>query len=292
MKSIKQRPMRHHFRVHSGKPLDLHKSSTECAPYYKDDSDYDHQLSELTSKVSKHQDLLFADRRYGVLLIFQGMDAAGKDGSIKHVMSHLNPQGVTVHSFGPPSSEELQHDFLWRTHQVIPERGKFGVFNRSYYEEVLTVRVHQELLDAERIPKENLGSDLWRDRLRDIAEHEAYLYRQGYRILKFFLHISKSEQKKRLRDRLDEPWKNWKIGPGDVEERAYWKRYQKFYAEAMKATSRDEAPWYVVPGDDKKNARLLISKILLETMQELPLKYPEITASRKRELKEIRRVLK
>jgi len=242
--------------------------------------------------MSAQQDLLYASDRYAVLLIFQAMDAAGKDGAIKHVMSGVNPQGCQVFSFKHPSGEELQHDFLWRTTRNLPERGKIGIFNRSYYEEVLIVRVHRELLLAEGLPDEpKHDAKLWDERYRSIANIETHLHLNGTRIVKFFLHLSKEEQRKRFLARIDEPEKNWKFSQADVEERKYWKRYMEVYGDCLGATSTDKAPWYVVPADDKQNARLIVSRIILDTLEELKMAYPTVSSARRRELQSIRRQL-
>jgi PPK2 family polyphosphate:nucleotide phosphotransferase len=227
-----------------------------------------------------------------VLLIFQAMDAAGKDGAIKHVMSGVNPQGCQVFSFKHPSAEELEHDFLWRTTQALPERGRIGIFNRSYYEEVLIVRVHPEILQAQNIPDRLLDPEtIWPDRYRSIVNMEEHLHRNGTRIIKFFLHLSEEEQRKRFLERIDEPDKNWKFSQADMQERKFWKQYMQAYEECLGATSTADAPWYVVPADDKENARLVISEIILGTFKSLELNYPKASAEHKRELQSIRKQL-
>jgi PPK2 family polyphosphate:nucleotide phosphotransferase len=224
-----------------------------------------------------------------VLLIFQAMDAAGKDGAIRHVMSGVNPQGCQVFSFKQPSPTELDHDFLWRTTRSLPERGRIGIFNRSYYEEVLIVRVHPEILETERLPDPLVDSKtIWSERYRSIVDLERHLYCNGTRIIKFFLHLSKEEQRKRFLERIDEPDKNWKFSMADVEERKYWNDYMKAYEACLGATSTKEAPWHVVPADDKKNARLIISEIILDVFKGLKMSYPKTTATRREELKTIR----
>jgi len=220
------------------------------------------------------------------------MDSAGKDGAIRHVMSGVNPQGCQVFSFKQPSSKELEHDFLWRTTRRLPERGRIGIFNRSYYEEVLIVRVHPEILDSQRLPHELPDAKtIWIDRYRSIVELEQHLHRNGTRIIKFFLHLSKAEQRKRFLERIDEPEKNWKFCLADVRQRKSWPLYMQAYEAALGATSTEDSPWYVVPADDKKNARLIISQILLDTFNELDMAYPQATAKRRSELKTIRKQL-
>ncbi len=273
----------------SGKLTDF---ETEIAPLYSNDDEYDEKFDAVKDELGDLQDVLYADARYGVLLIFQGMDTSGKDGAIKRIMSCFNPMGVQVSAFSSPTLEERRHDFLWRTHVKMPSRGKIAAFNRSYYEEVTTVRVHPEFLDGQSLPPEHRKGDrIWTDRLEDIVGHELYLYRQGYRIIKFFLHLSKGEQKKRLLSRIDEPKKNWKFDPSDIKARGSWARYQKAYDECLKATSRPEAPWYVIPADDKKNARLLMAEIVRDELASLPLKYPSVSAEQKRELEHARKIL-
>jgi len=235
------------------------------------------------------QRLHYASNRYAVLLIFQAMDAAGKDGAIRHVMSGVNPQGCQVFSFKHPSATELEHDFLWRTTRSLPERGRIGIFNRSYYEEVLIVRVHPEILRSQQLPDGLLDEDtIWQERYRSIRELENHLFRNGTRIVKFFLHLSKDEQCKRFLDRIDKPEKNWKFSLADLEERKYWDRYMRAYEACLTTTSTEHAPWYVVPADDKKNARLIISKIILKTFKSLDMHYPETDKKRQQELLSIR----
>lgn len=220
------------------------------------------------------------------------MDAAGKDGAIRHVMSGVNPQGCQVVSFTQPSTEELEHDFLWRTNRRLPERGRIGIFNRSYYEEVLVVRVHPELLRSQRLPDGLLEAQtIWKDRYRSIVELEAHLHRSGTRIIKFFLHLSKDEQRKRFLKRIDDPDKNWKFSRADISARKQWEHYMQAYAACLRATSTADAPWYVVPADDKKNARLIISQIILDTLKQLRMHYPEVNQARRKELKSIRKRL-
>jgi PPK2 family polyphosphate:nucleotide phosphotransferase len=259
---------------------------------YKSKEHYQKLLGEHVAQLSAQQELLYASNRYAVLLIFQAMDAAGKDGAIKHVMSGVNPQGCQVFSFKHPSPAELQHDFLWRTIRDLPERGRIGIFNRSYYEEVLIVRVHPEILRSEGIPDApHADKEVWHSRYRSIVDMERHLYGNGTRIIKFFLHLSKEEQRKRFLQRIDVPEKNWKFGLADIEERKFWKQYMKAYEECLSATSTRDAPWYVVPADDKENARLIVSQIVLDTLEGLKMTYPKTSAERRRELQSIRKRL-
>ncbi len=280
------------FRVREGNKIDLKEWTTRVDPYYRSKKQYKKILREHITEMSALQNLLYASNSYAVLIIFQGMDAAGKDSAIKHVMSGVNPQGCEVHSFKHPSMEELEHDFLWRTTRFLPERGRIGIFNRSYYEEVLIVRVHPEILHSEGLPKELLDEKtIWRDRYRSIVDLENHLYRNGTRIVKFFLHVSKDEQRRRFLARIDEPDKNWKFSRGDLEERKFWNDYIKAYEACLSATSSREAPWYVVPADDKKNARLIISRTILDTLHGLKMAYPELSKKQQKELRELRRLL-
>jgi PPK2 family polyphosphate:nucleotide phosphotransferase len=279
------------FRVREGKNVVLKKWPTKVKPYYKTDKQLKKILQDRIDEMSDLQTVLYASNRYAVLLIFQAMDAAGKDSAIKHVMSGVNPQGCQVFSFKHPSAEELDHDFLWRTTRSLPERGRIGIFNRSYYEEVLIVRVHPELLEAQGVPDAATGQKLWQQRYRSICDLEAHLHRNGTRIVKFFLHLSKEEQRLRFLARIDEPEKNWKFSRRDVEERKLWKDYMKAYEDCLGATSTRGSPWYVVPADDKKNARLIISQILLDTLRELKLEYPKLSDEQRKELRAMRRLL-
>jgi PPK2 family polyphosphate:nucleotide phosphotransferase len=252
------------FRVREGDEVDLKKWPTIVDPVYRSKDQYQKLLADHVAQLSEQQQLFYASDRHAVLLIFQAMDAAGKDGAIRHVMSGVNPQGCQVFSFKQPSATELQHDFLWRTTRDLPERGRIGIFNRSYYEEVLIARVHRDLLQAEGLPTAP-GHDktLWRDRYRSIANLERHLHLNGTHIVKFFLHLSKDEQAKRFIARIDEPKKNWKFSVADIQERKFWKHYMKAYEACLSATSTDNSPWYVVPADDKENARLIVSQIVL-----------------------------
>ncbi len=280
------------FRVPEGEKVDLKKWPTRVDPVYKSKSHYHKMLEVQVKELSELQHLHYASNRHAVLLIFQAMDAAGKDGAIRHVMSGVNPQGCQVFSFKHPSATELEHDFLWRTSQCLPERGRIGIFNRSYYEEVLIVRVHPEILYSQGLPEGLVDEKtIWQDRYRSIIDLEKHLYRNGTRIIKFFLHLSKEEQRKRFLDRIDEPDKNWKFSLADIEERKFWKQYMHAYASCLRATSTKNAPWYVVPADDKKNARLIISRIILDTFKALKMRYPETDEKRRQELLSIREQL-
>jgi PPK2 family polyphosphate:nucleotide phosphotransferase len=261
-------------------------------PVYESDEDYHRILAEHVAQLNELQQRLYASGRYALLLIFQAMDAAGKDGAIAHVMSGVNPQGCQVFSFKQPSAEELKHDFLWRTTRDLPERGKIGIFNRSYYEEVLIARVHPEILEAEGLPGHRTDAkQLWRGRYRSIVDFEAHLDRNGTRIVKIFLHLSKSEQRKRFLERIEQPEKNWKISEADVTERKYWKQYLRAYEKCLSATSTGHAPWYVVPADDKRSSRLIVSRIVLDTLDGLDLGHPKPKPGRRRELRAIARQL-
>ena len=280
------------YRVNEHAKINLKKWPTLVRPAYRSNRQYRDMLGEHVKELSSQQELLYASNRYSLLMIFQAMDAAGKDGAIAHVMSGVNPQGCQVFSFKHPSAEELKHDFLWRTTRNLPERGQIGIFNRSYYEEVLIVRVHPEILRAEGLPDELMDEKtIWRDRYRSIVELERHLSRNGTRIIKFFLHLSKDEQRKRFVKRIETPDKNWKFSSADIAERQYWKQYMKAYEKCLSATSTDYAPWYIVPADDKQNARLIVSRILLDTFAALPLSFPKASASRRRELRVLRKQL-
>lgn len=274
------------------KRLDLGERPTCVKPLFKSEKDYEELLAEHVKRLSALQQMLYADGRHALLLIFQGMDAAGKDGAIRHVLSGVNPQGCDVFSFKQPSVEELAHDFLWRTNLRLPERGKIGIFNRSYYEEVLVVRVHPDLLAAQKLPNTpDADESLWRDRYRSINEMEAHLHRNGTRIVKFFLHLSKDEQRKRFLERIDDPDKNWKFSTADAHERTYWKQYTEAYEECLQSTSTPHARWHIVPADDKQNAHIIVSQIVLEHLENLKLAYPTTTEERRQELKAIRKQL-
>jgi len=281
------------FRVRPGKMVKLDKWPTRVEPVYKSKKRYHKLLDEQVEELSSLQRLHYASNRYAVLLIFQGMDAAGKDGVIRNVMSGINPQGCEVFSFKQPSAEELEHDFLWRTTRRLPERGRIGIFNRSYYEEVLIVRVHPEILRSQRLPDELPDAKtIWKDRYRSIVDLEEHLHRNGTRVIKFFLHLSKDEQRKRFLARIDEPDKNWKFSLADIHERKFWNLYMQAYEDCLNATSTAHAPWYVVPADDKENARLIVSQIVLDVLNELPMIYPQTTPERRQELTSLRKQLR
>jgi PPK2 family polyphosphate:nucleotide phosphotransferase len=279
------------FRVHEGKTVKLSHWPTIVKPVYSSKKEYQALLDEHMKEMTSRQDLLYASNSYSLLLIFQAMDAAGKDGAIKHVMSGVNPQGCEVHSFKHPSAEELEHDFLWRSTIRLPQRGRIGIFNRSYYEEVLIVRVHPEILRGENLPRELIAEKtIWRERYQSIVDLERHLYRNGTRIVKFFLYLSKEEQRKRFLDRIDDPDKNWKLSVDDLKERKYWKDYMEAYEDCLTATSTDHAPWYIVPADDKENARLIVSEAILHTLRDLKMSYPK-PATKSSDLQEIRKLL-
>ena len=280
------------FRVPEGDEVNLKKWPTKVEPIYKSKEQYKELLEEHVAQLSSQQQLLYASNRYALLLIFQAMDAAGKDGAIRHVMSGVNPQGCQVFSYKHPSAAELEHDFLWRTTRDLPERGKIGIFNRSYYEEVLIVRVHPEILRSEGlldVPHDEKA--VWHDRYRPITNLERHLHDNGTRIIKFFLYLSKEEQRKRFLARIDEKDKNWKFSTADIAERRFWKQYMNAYEKCLSATNTRDVPWYVVPADDKENARLIVSRIVLDTLEELKMTYPKASAQRHRELLSIRKQL-
>ncbi len=280
------------FRVRPGKRVDLSTWATDVKPLYKSKEACAVQMGEQVAKLRELQNLLYASNQHAILLIFQAMDAAGKDSAIKNVMSGINPQGCQVFSFKHPSEEELDHDFLWNATRKLPERGRIGIFNRSYYEEVLIVRVHPEILQGENLPGESMDvKKIWKDRYASMVNLEDHLYRNGTRVVKFFLHLSKDEQRKRFLKRIDDPAKNWKFGSADMGERKYWDDYMRAYEDCLSATSTKTAPWYVVPADDKRNTQLIISEVLQELMEGLKMAYPETTAERAAELQAIRTLL-
>ncbi len=280
------------FRVKPGRRLDLADWPTRVEPVYRGEAHYQELLHHHIAGLSAQQELLYASHSHAVLLIFQAMDAAGKDGVIAHVMSGVNPQGCQVFSYKHPSPTELAHDFLWRTTRDLPERGRIGIFNRSYYEEVLIARVHPEILRNEGVPSgDRADRHVWRDRYRSILDLEKHLSRNGTRIVKFFLHLSKEEQRRRFLDRIDKPNKNWKFSAADIEERKYWRQYMHAYEKCLAATSTRHAPWYAVPADDKPNARLIVSRIVLDTLESLKLEFPRSSPQRLRELRALRRRL-
>jgi len=277
------------FRASQGEGVDLKARPTKIDPYFRSKADYEAILAAHVARLSALQQRHYASDKHALLLIFQAMDAAGKDGAIRHVMSGVNPQGCQVYSFSHPSPAELQHDFLWRTTRELPERGKIGIFNRSYYEEVLVVRVHREILRAEGIPDApRRDSRVWKDRYRSIVDFERHLHSNGTRIVKIFLHLSKDEQRERLLARIDNPDKNWKFSAGDVEERRSWKQYRKAYEDCIGATSTKDSPWYIVPADSKENARLIVSQIVVDALEGLKARYPKVTAERAEQLQKIR----
>jgi len=280
------------FRVQEGEKVKLGKWPTKGKSFCGSKQKYHDLLEEHTSELSSLQDLHYASQSYALLLIFQAMDAAGKDGTIRHVMSGVNPQGCQVYSFKQPSAEELKHDFLWRASRCLPERGRIGIFNRSYYEEVLVVRVHPEILRHQGLPDELLAEKtVWEGRYRSIVEFENHLHRNGTRIIKFFLHVSQEEQRKRLLSRIDDPDKNWKFSASDIAERNRWKDYMAAYEDCLSETSTKHAPWYIVPADDKKNARLIVSQIIVDTLKGLNMEYPKVDPDRRRELLSFRKSL-
>jgi len=280
------------FRVMEKEIVNLADRPTSIQPLCNSDEKYRTALAGQTRALSEIQELLYAHDRYSLLVIFQAMDGAGKDSAIKHVMSGVNPQGCRVTSFKHPSLEELDHDFLWRTTRWLPERGQIGIFNRSYYEEVLIVRVHPEIFCSQALPEELLNDGtVWDQRFRSIVDFESHLTRNGTRVVKIFLNISKDEQRRRFLKRIDEADKNWKFNVADMRERKFWKQYMTAYEKCLSATSTKESPWYVVPADDKKDARLIVSQILLDTLRKLRMRYPELDPKERQDLKAIRKML-
>jgi PPK2 family polyphosphate:nucleotide phosphotransferase len=280
------------FQVKPGKRIDLSKWPTRVKPVCKSEKKYQKLLRTHIAELSSLQNLHYASNKSALLLIFQGMDAAGKDGAIRHVMSGVNPQGCEVFSFKQPTAEELEHDFLWRTTCRLPERGRIGIFNRSYYEEVLVVRVHPELLLNQGLAEQLFdGKSFWKERYRSILDLERHLHLNGTKIIKFFLHLAKEEQRKRFLERIDEPDKNWKFSLADIRERKFWQQYMKAYENCLEATSTPAAPWFIVPADDKEDSRLIVSQIILDSLNSLKMAYPQTSAKRRRELKSIRKEL-
>ena len=279
------------FRIAKGKKFRLSDFDPGGTDGVESKKHAERLLEESSAMLTHMQDMLYAQDRWALLLILPGLDAAGKDGIIKHVMSGVNPEGCDVHSFKAPSHEELNHDYLWRSHKVAPERGKIGIFNRSYYEEVLIVRVHPELLKNERLPEGLVGKKLWDRRYEDINVFERYLTRNGIVIRKFFLHISKEEQRKRFLERLEDPKKNWKFSMDDIRERAFWNDYQEACEDMIQATASKHAPWYLVPADNKWFARLIVACATVDAMNELGLSYPQVDKDKQKELQEIRKQL-
>ena len=280
------------YRVPPDKKVNLSKWATAVDLYYRSKSEYKELLQQHMEKLSSLQELHYASHRHALLLIFQGMDGAGKDGAIRHVMSGVNPEGCEAYSFKQPSAEELEHDFLWRTTCRLPERGRIGIFNRSYYEDVLVVRVHPELLRSQGLSQELHDSkNIWAQRYDSIRDLEKHLHRNGTQTIKIFLHLSYEEQRKRFLARIDEPGKNWKFSASDIHERKYWKQYMNAYEDCLRATNTHHAPWYIVPADDKENARLIVSQIALDALRELKMTYPESTPKRRLELQAIKKLL-
>jgi PPK2 family polyphosphate:nucleotide phosphotransferase len=280
------------FKVRKGEKVNLKKRPTKVAPFFDSKQEYKTLLEKHKDKLTELQRMLYASNQHSLLLIFQAMDAAGKDGAIRHVMSGINPQGCQVFSFQHPSAEELDHDFLWRTTCRLPERGRIGIFNRSYYEEVLVVRVHPEILHAQNLPPDVLkNQNIWKDRFRSINELEAHLHRNGTKVVKFFLHLSKEEQRKRFLARIDDPEKNWKFSLADIRERKLWDKYRDAYETCLSKTSTENSPWYIVPADDKYNARLVVSQVVLDTLSAMKMAYPKTSKVRRKELLALREEL-
>jgi PPK2 family polyphosphate:nucleotide phosphotransferase len=274
-----------------GKGFSLEKCSTHDTTGVADKDEGKKLLKESIKKLAEIQDVLYAHDRFGILLIFQAMDAAGKDGTIKHVMSGVNPQGCQVFSFKSPSSEELDHDFMWRTMRCMPERGRIGIFNRSYYEEVLVVRVHPTFLDAEKLPDHCRGNGIWKTRFEDINNIEQYLVRNGIIPIKFFLNVSRDEQLERFIKRCDDPTKNWKFSSADARERELWGKYMHAYEDMLRHTSTKHAPWYVIPADNKWYTRVVVSEIIIQRLNQLDLQYPKVSDEQRAKLLEVREQL-
>lgn len=282
------------FAYKGEKKFSIKDVPNKIEPFYESKKDYKKLLEEFREEIDELQNMMYAHDKYGMLLIFQAMDAAGKDGTIRRVISGVNPHGIEVHAFKKPSDLELDHDFMWRTTKRFPPRGRIGIFNRSYYEEVLVVRVHPEILTKyQRIPKELIQNTdkAWEQRYEDIRNLEQYAYRNGIRVVKFFLNLSKEEQRQRFISRIDEPDKNWKFSEGDVKERSYWTKYMDAYEQAINATAAAHAPWYVIPADDKRNMRLIVAQAILDQMRQLEMNYPEVNDKRRAELQTYRDML-
>jgi PPK2 family polyphosphate:nucleotide phosphotransferase len=281
--------MKDYIEIDSKKKVNLKKLPTQIKPRYRDGKEYQALLNANRSILEESQVLLYSNHARSMLIIFQGMDTAGKDGAISHVMSGVNPQGCSVVSFKTPTSTELEHDYLWKSNCALPVRGQIGIFNRSYYEEALITRVHPELLIKERLPTGSRhGKHFWHTRYQEIVHYEKYLKKQGCDVVKIFIHISKDEQKKRLMARFNDPQKLWKISEGDIRERRFWKEYQKAYEQCLEHTGSENSPWYVVPGDDKDSARLSISQILVDRFNAMKLSYPKLTQADRKKLKELK----
>jgi PPK2 family polyphosphate:nucleotide phosphotransferase len=279
------------FKVTKGKNFRLKDWDSSDTLNFDDKEQAEKILAEGVEKLAKLQDKLYADDRWSLLLIFQAMDAAGKDGTIKHVMSGINPQGCQVYSFKSPSAEELDHDFLWRTTKCLPERGRIGIFNRSYYEEVLVVKVHPEFLEKQRMPRKLVTKDVWNERYESINDFEKHLSRNGTIVRKFFLNVGKDEQKERFLKRLDDPDRNWKFSSSDAKERGHWDEYQDAYQDLIRATATKHAPWYVVPADHKWFSRVVVAAAIIDALESLDLDYPTVDAAKKAELAEARKLL-
>ncbi len=275
------------FRFDGSRNFEIKKTKTKFKDIYADKEEYEAMQTESARELDELQSMMYAHNRYGLLVIFQAMDAAGKDGTIKHVLSGVNPVGVKIHSFKRPTETELEHDFLWRSNQVLPQRGTITIFNRSYYEEVLVVKVNPDILTSSQKLPEELTSDtdkVWRQRYSDIRNLEKYLYRNGIRVIKFFLNVSKEEQAKRLIERIEDPSKNWKFEEQDVKLRYKWDEYMQAYQDCINETASKKAPWYVIPADDKKNLRLTVAKIIVEELRKMDMKYPDVGPERTAEL--------
>ena len=287
--------MKNYITINSprqSKKFKLSDIPVKLKPRYQTEKEYKKRLNNNHAWLEDFQTVLYANHSRAMLIIFQGMDTSGKDGAIKHVMSGVNPQGCSVISFKTPTSDELDHDLLWKSNRVLPARGEIGIFNRSYYEEVLITRVHPELLKKEKLPSEVcIDPQFWKYRYKDIVNHEKYLHRQGYEVIKVFIHISKDEQKRRLLDRYSNPKKHWKVSEGDVRERSYWDEYQSAYEECIRHTVSKSCPWYIVPGDDKESARLSISQILVDRFEAMNLEYPKLKYDDKKDLKKLKNLL-
>ena len=279
------------YQAKPGQTIKLHEWPTRVPPLHRSKDVYERLLAKHTQELSEQQDLLYASNEYALLIIFQAMDAAGKDSAIKHVMSGVNPQGCQVYSFKSPSSEELDHDFLWRTSRCLPERGRIGIFNRSYYEEVLVVRVHPDLLEKEKLAPELLKGDVWERRYEDIRGFERHLARNGTAIVKFFLHVSRDEQRRRFLQRIEEPAKQWKFSAADIAERAKWKQYMQAYEDMIRATASEDAPWVVVPSDHKWFTRIVVAGAMVDALESLDLAYPSLTDAQQAELAKVKRAL-
>jgi PPK2 family polyphosphate:nucleotide phosphotransferase len=288
---MKARKLADTFRVDNGNNFKLKDFDPTDTGHWRSKEHAEQALQDGIARMADLQDRLYAQDRWAVLLIFQAMDAAGKDGAIKHVMSGVNPQGCQVYSFKAPSEAELQHDFLWRTTRALPERGHIGIFNRSYYEEVLVVRVHPEILASQRTPPSLVSKDIWKERFEDIHAFERHMWRNGTVVRKFFLHLSKKEQKARFLARLEEPEKNWKFSAADIRERERWDDYQSAYEDMIRHTASKHAPWYVVPADHKWFSRLVVSTVIVDTLESLNLSYPKVDAGKRKELGAARKIL-